>query len=121
MIHYKSDVVLSVSPSPQIEHARQVVQEVYESHGVDCEVTSGCDGRHMSGSKHTTFRLVSALTGVFDAFDFSVRDLHAKGEDVAKVAQEIRDALGRSYDVVVETDATPGATAAHLHVEYDPK
>lgn len=121
MIRYKDDVILSVSPSPQIESARAKVQAIYEAHSVDCEVTSGCDGTHMHGSKHTTFRMVSPLAGVFDALDFSVRDLVAKGESVEHVAAEVRAELGRDYDVVVETIKTPGATGAHLHVEYDPK
>jgi hypothetical protein len=75
---------------------------VFAAHGAPCVITSGKDGRHKEGSLHYKDR----------ALDFRTR--HLRGQNEAdQVAQEMRDRLGRSFDIVVEAD--------HIHAEYDPK
>lgn len=67
----------------------------------ECWVTSLNDSGHMQGSKHYTD----------EAADFRTRGL--KTSDIERWAKVCKRRLGRSYDVVVESD--------HLHIEYDPK
>ena len=64
-------------------------------------ITSVMDGKHMPNSLH--------YTGF--AFDIRTRDLIVR--DILTHVKEIRAALGKEYDVVLESD--------HIHIEYDPK
>lgn len=64
-------------------------------------VTACLDGKHMQGSKH--------YEGL--AMDIRTRDMHPTV--IRGCVQELREALGHQFDVVLEGD--------HIHVEYDPK
>jgi len=77
------------------------IEYIMEETGEFC-ITSVIDGKHRPNSLH------------YSGLAFDLRTRHLKTEDgVKNVAAEIRGALGREYDVVVEKD--------HIHIEYDPK
>lgn len=88
---------------PEMVFASMVVERIYRSWGVDCVVTSGTEPnpKRKKGSKH--------LTGY--ALDFRTRDIQANRR--RDVAEEIQEALGPDYIVLLESD--------HLHVGYDPE
>ena len=64
-------------------------------------VTAGLDGKHMAGSKHYEGQ----------AIDIRTRDM--KPEMIHPMIQELKEALGYQFDVVLEGD--------HVHLEFDPK
>ena len=72
----------------------------------DLLITSANDSTHMRGSKHYTD----------DALDFRTKHLPAKDKQAWLI--ELKRRLGRSFDVVLESE--DGANE-HAHVEYDPK
>jgi len=102
MIKIKSGVSLKLM-TPQMAIAALVVAQVYDALQInECVITSGSDGKHSKNSLH--------YKGL--ALDFRTRDI--KTVIYRKlIAQEIRDALGSDFDVVVESD--------HIHVEFDVK
>lgn len=69
--------------------------------GAGAIITSGIDGKHMQNSLHYSGR----------AFDFRTKLLHF--EVVKLIVAELKERLGKDYDVILEGD--------HLHVEWDPK
>lgn len=69
-------------------------------------ITSGNDGRHMTGSRHYTF----------EAVDF--RTKHLPREVLTPFRTRVKKRLGRDFDVILES---VGKVNEHLHVEYDPK
>lgn len=75
-----------------------IAQTIYSDTERDMTITSLTDGDHMAGSLHHCG----------DAFDLRlpVNSAHTV------MCSRLRDALGSSYDVVLEKD--------HIHVEYDP-
>lgn len=73
---------------------------VCQKHGVDFTLTSVSDPPHGRGSLH--------FKGY--AFDMRTRDMTAEQRKV--VWSDLREALGREYDVILE--------GTHIHVEYDP-
>ena len=75
----------------------KVAEEVFPTEPV---VTCTTDGRHGPGSYHPFGR----------ALDFRLPVAH---ELCGTIIIQLRSALGRDYDVVLEND--------HIHVEYDPK
>lgn len=91
--------------SPQMALAAQVVASVYASFNANCTITSANDSTHMNGSLH--------YKG--NALDFRVRDFSG---DRHVLAEMVEQALGRDFDVLLESVGTPNE---HLHVEYDPK
>lgn len=68
--------------------------------GAALVITSGTDGKHSAHSHH--------YTG--NAVDIRTRDIEPALR--RSLAEEIHDALGDEFDVVLESD--------HLHVEFDP-
>jgi hypothetical protein len=77
-------------------------EPIFVAAGQELVITSGTDSKHMEKSLHYAGR----------ALDFRTRDLKDLPA-VTAVAQSLKGALDRAYDVVVEKD--------HIHVEYDPK
>lgn len=95
----KAGVVFSVVPS--VARRLHVIESIYERVcGREMVITSVSDGVHRAGSRH--------YTG--EAFDIRTRDLEV--EVVLSLVRELKAALGKSFDVVLEVD--------HVHVEYDP-
>ena len=86
---------------PEMVVALIIIRDAFFNHGESCIITSGMEGKHGRASLH----FVGA------ALDFRTGGM--KRELVSEIAVEIRDGLGRDYDVVVES--------THLHVEWQPK
>ena len=74
--------------------------KIWAKLGQELVITSIEDGRHMEGSKHYTGEALDLRTRYFTE------------EEKRKAAEELANALGSDYDVVVEGD--------HIHCEYDP-
>ena len=68
--------------------------------GIVVTITSGTDGKHMTGSKHY----------IGDALDFRTRDLSAAA--VLDLIAALKERLGLDYKVLHEVD--------HIHVEFSP-
>ena len=63
-------------------------------------ITSGTDGKHMTGSKH--------YTG--EALDLRISNLTKP--QIHEVVSRLKTRLGLDYDVILESD--------HIHIEHDP-
>lgn len=87
--------------TPRMKEACDVVEKEYEYEDYIAVLTSGKDGKHKDDSLH--------YTG--NAGDYRTRHLRDDARD--RIVARIRRALGRDFDVILETD--------HLHIEYDPK
>lgn len=90
----------------QVWHAIAVATRILAEHGLYCMVTSLNDERHRAGSKH--------YSG--EAVDLRSHHIPAALED--RVLEQLRAALGRDYDVILEARGTPNE---HIHCEFDPK
>ena len=102
MIKLKHGVKLrGIRPEMVLGHG--IVASVFAGYDLDCIVTSANDSKHGRGSLH------------FDgsALDYRTRHIPETGFDWAIFMQDIKDALGPEFDVVLESD--------HIHVEYQPK
>ena len=104
MLKLKSGVrVLGVRSELVI--AIHIASAVCEYVGVDCTITAVIDGTHKRASEH--------YSGC--AFDLRRPDW-PDFNDTAKaqaVADELKQALGDDYDVILEKD--------HIHIEFQPK
>jgi hypothetical protein len=105
-ISFKGPEVRVAAVHPRVFSAIAAAGEVYGRHGVNLVVTSISDGQHRVGSYHYTGRAVD------------LRTHNVPQEDRAKVAAELRAALGAGYDVIHEKVGEP---SEHIHVEWDPK
>jgi len=85
----------------RIGYALAVANRVWAQHGKDLVWVSGREGAHSPGSFHPIGRAADLRTRYFD------------DDTKRQVAAELRAALPKGYDVVVEKH--------HIHVEYDPK
>lgn len=106
MIRVKRGVDLT-HLSGEMALAAVVVDQVYGVFGrPTCWITSGRDGPHMDGSKHTRERI--------EALDFRTRDWPAfpSGGGLETMAEVLRDRLGPAFQVILEE--------THMHVEHDP-
>lgn len=99
-LSFKPGVMISITVQPEILRAIDVVSKVYASFATPCVVTSLCEGKHSSGSKH--------YQGL--AADFRTRNV--KPDRLDELVKTVRYLLGKDYDVVLES--------THLHVEFDP-
>lgn len=86
---------------PQVVFALNVAERLYAKFDAECVVTSGRDGRHSDRSLHYLGRAVDLRTRVFTA------------NQAAALRNELADALGPQYDVILESD--------HIHLEWDPR
>lgn len=104
----KDDSVNLVGLTPTMRAALDKIEPLHPGPN-EMIITSARDGRHMPGSKHAEG----------NAVDIRTRDLSP--QDVVAFRNAVRVALGPDFDVVMESSTTPGATASHLHVEWDPQ
>ena len=86
---------------PEMVVALIIIKDAFDSHGANCIITSGIEGKHGRASLHLVGAALDFRTGGMD------REL------VSKIAVEIREGLGLDFDVVIER--------THLHIEYQPK
>jgi hypothetical protein len=100
--------------TPQTIKAIEIVDNIYLSFGENLTVTSGTEGRPGDGvHKHDSLHYTG---NAFDCRIWVFKKADGQNTDMAKVntvAKQIREALGKDYDVLVEAD--------HIHIEYDPK
>ena len=89
----------------EMREALQIMAAIYEKYGYQMTITSGNDGKHMSGSKHY----------VNNAVDLRIWGIAEDGflQIIGNEMQEMLDLHKSGYQVVIESD--------HYHVEFDPK
>jgi len=95
----KDGVIFDGARGP-ILFALSAIERVMEDTG-EYTVTSICDGTHSAHSLH------------YVGLAADIRSRHIPADKIQAIAGELRVALGKGYDVVVEN--------THLHIEYDPK
>jgi hypothetical protein len=78
-----------------------IIAARFEQYGSPCTITSAFDGTHSRVSLHYGGR----------ALDF--RLWHVPLEDHADLITQLKEDLGRDFDVVLEND--------HIHIEFQPK
>lgn len=101
MILFKDGVSFEGGIHPAICAALYVAHEVYTDHNApELVVTSVRDGKHMKNSLH--------YQGC--AVDLRIWNLPQHDDEI--VAEELSEALGEDFDVVLEE--------THIHMEYDP-
>ena len=105
--------MISLKPGVKLHHPNKskltteailavvVAESVYRDHGLDCIITSVCEGEHSPNSLH--------YQGL--AVDFRTRHIPSPAMK-RQICDLIAEALGDEYDVLLE--------ATHIHVEYDP-
>jgi len=96
MLKFKDGVPLK-GLKPQMLNCVDICNDVFHKQGADCTITSTTDGKHMKKSLH------------YKGLAIDLRTWHLN--DVESIAAKLRDALGKDFDVVVESD--------HIHVELD--
>lgn len=90
--------------------ALAIASVVYSWFGAaDLIVTAVRNGTHKPGSLHAR------------GYAADCRTIDVKAELRPALHATIKAKLGPAYDVVLETDTTPGASAPHLHMEFDPE
>jgi len=82
----------------EIRRALPMIENVYNHCGCELVITSTYEGNHGAGSLH---------------YCDDALDTRKPVERLQEIAREIKERLGRDYDIVQEED--------HLHYEYDPK
>jgi hypothetical protein len=92
---------------PQMALAAFVVARIFERRGLEAVITSANDSKHSAASWHYKGR----------ALDFRTKFDSLNGMEES-LREEIKDALGEEFDVIVEALGTDNE---HLHLEYDPK
>ena len=85
---------------PELVVAMILCEPVVSRHA-EFVVTSVCDGKHMARSKH------------YEGLAMDIRTREIQPEMLKPCLEEIKQALGPQYDVVLEGD--------HIHIEFDPK
>lgn len=99
MLRFKEGV--TVKFTEEVNTILEAAEYTFQANGYSCVCTSGIDGKHMEGSLHYKAKAVD------------LRSRHVSAEMLPKIVDELRERLGKDYDVVVEGD--------HIHVENDPK
>lgn len=103
LIKIKSGVTI-LGLAPQMILALLVAYVCYANAAApEFVLTSGNDGAHSIHSKHY----------VGNAADIRTNNLPSPRQDGPRLAEEIKECLGRDYDVLFEGD--------HIHIEYDPR
>ena len=101
---------ITLTVTPQIDRMIRVADLAYAKvlgRAFSVVVTSGNDGKHMTGSLHYTNAALDFRTG--HAWEPPLMT----ADEAEEVREELAALLGAGYDVVLEKD--------HLHIEYQPK
>ena len=72
---------------------------IWKDYGKELVITSGLEGRHAAGSVH------------YYGYALDLRTRYFSRSKIDMVALELRETLGRDFDVIYHLD--------HIHVEYD--
>ena len=99
MLRFKEGV--SVTFTEPVNRILEAAEYTFQAHGYSCVCTAGTDGKHMEGSLHYKARAVD------------LRSRHVAADALPKIVDELKERLGKDFDVIVEGD--------HLHLEHDPK
>ena len=99
-MQFKDDVSVRAA-RPELVLAIMVTNDLFRKHNAELVVTSIGDGQHQFGSRH------------YDGAAFDFRVYHLDRNRIDLVIKELKEALTKDYDVVLESD--------HGHVEYQPK
>ncbi len=91
---------------PEIVVAMLIIDGVFNSYKKECVITVGTDGKHMKGSLH------------YPGYAIDVRSKHLTAELKQSILSDMKAALGRDFDVILEN---LGKDQEHYHVEFDPK
>ena len=86
---------------PQMCIAYLIASRCYEKHGYTCVITSASDSKHGPNSLHYCGK----------ALDIRTRHLPSPSKQLLR--DQIAEALGPQFDVVLEAD--------HIHMEFDVK
>ena len=99
----KDDTVRIQGIRTELLFAIMVADEIYKNHGKELVITSGSEfsTRHSTTSLHYSGSAVDLRTNYF------------RSGEVDIVRAEIKERLGRDFDVVIES--------THIHLEYQPK
>jgi hypothetical protein len=93
-------IFIKAGVTPRLLIIAAAIANVAQTLQLNVTITSGTDGKHMTGSKH--------YTG--EALDVRKSNL-TKAERAAFLAA-VKQRLGKGYDVIDEP--------SHFHIEYDP-
>lgn len=97
MLRFKEGV--QVTFTKEVNIILEQAEFTFQANGYSCVCTSGTDGKHMPTSKH------------YQAKAVDLRSKHVSEEMLPKIVSELKERLGKDYDVVLEGD--------HIHVEHD--
>lgn len=107
MLTYKDGV--TGPPQEPLLEGLAVVDKVYKWFGrPGATVTAIRNGEHSPTSLHPK------------GYAADIRNSDVPAQFIAAIHATIRGLLGPAYTFIIETDTTPGATAQHFHLEFDP-
>lgn len=86
---------------PEMLLGIMAAQEVYRAHGFPVVITSLLDGTHSATSLH------------YSGCAVDLRTRHVPKSEQQQIRDEIKEALGEDYDVILES--------THIHMEYQPR
>lgn len=86
---------------PEMTGAFPIIENVFQSFGVEAILTSGTEGQHMPGSLHPK------------GFATDWRSRHVPDRFRPDLVEMLKEKLGKEFQVILEKD--------HIHIEFDPK
>jgi len=101
----KDKSVSLIGIQPEMRVVMKVVANVYSKYGNEAVITAGTEAFDKNG------KLLHS-TGSLHPFGFALdfRTYYFKGNNKSLVTYELREILGKNYDVILH--------ANHLHIEY---
>ena len=110
MIHLKDDSVLIDGLKQEMYFALGIADAAYAAEGLECVITAGLDGKHMTHSKHA------------EGFAVDLRSSNLSPDQHSRISASLKRLEKYGFDFVDESShATSNTTAEHFHIEYDPK
>lgn len=97
MLRFKEGVQVTFTKA--VNAILEQAEYTFQANGYSCICTAGTDGKHMPTSKHYLAQAVD------------LRSKHVSKDMLPKIVSELKERLGKDYDVILEGD--------HIHVEHD--